>query len=259
MRLSHITWPQAEEYFKKNDLVILSCGSIECHGRHNPLGLDTLVPDKILDLIEEKCDCLIAPTMPYGATDDLTAYPGTIDIGQEVMHQVMQRIADSLVEHGAKRFVVINGHGGNSNPLDRISLDLHRRGIWMAVFSWWTTAGQLNPDWAGGHGDFQETSAVLAVDPQLVRYEYMDDQNIANDISAGLPTEGFDHVKFKNGLPRFFRDTRAYATNGWVGKKHPKDATEEIGREMLQTTADYIVDFIEEFKKAPLPPVLKQN
>lgn len=54
MRLSKITWPTAERYFKENDMVILPIGSTECHGRHMPLGTDTLIPDKILDLIEEK-------------------------------------------------------------------------------------------------------------------------------------------------------------------------------------------------------------
>jgi creatinine amidohydrolase len=245
-----------EEYFKHNDMVILSCGSIESHGKHNPLGVDTLVPDKLLDLIEEKSNVLIAPTMPYGATDDLTAYPGSIDIGGETMRLVMQSIADDLVKCGARRFVVVNGHGGNVNPLDRVSLNLHRRGMYMAVFSWWVTAGELNAAWAGGHGDIQETSAVLGVDPKLVKWEYMEDQNLVDDISPLLPTDGFDHVKFGDGKPRFFRDTRAYATNGWVGKKHPKDATVELGTEMLQTTADYISSFIETFKNVPLPPVL---
>ncbi len=46
MRLSKITWPTAERYFKENDMVILPIGSTECHGRHMPLGTDTLIPDK---------------------------------------------------------------------------------------------------------------------------------------------------------------------------------------------------------------------
>ena len=32
----------------------------------------------------------------------------------------------------------------------------------------------------------------------------------------------------------------------------PETATEEWGRKMLQTTADYIVDFMEEFKKVDI-------
>ena len=45
MRLANLTWPKAQEYFEKNDMVLISIGSIECHGRHMPLGTDTLIPD----------------------------------------------------------------------------------------------------------------------------------------------------------------------------------------------------------------------
>ena len=43
MRLTNLTWPKAQEYFEKNDMVLISIGSIECHGRHMPLGTDTLI------------------------------------------------------------------------------------------------------------------------------------------------------------------------------------------------------------------------
>ena len=62
MLLSEITWVRAEEYFKHNDMVIIPIGSIECHGKHMPLGTDTLIPDKIIELVrKQNDDILIAP------------------------------------------------------------------------------------------------------------------------------------------------------------------------------------------------------
>ena len=61
MRLENLTWPKAQEYFEKNDMVLISIGSIECHGRHMPLGTDTLIPEHLLEKIEKKSDVLIAP------------------------------------------------------------------------------------------------------------------------------------------------------------------------------------------------------
>ena len=81
MRLSNLTWPKAEEYFRGHDTVLIGIGSIECHGRHMPLGTDTLIPDFLLDKIEQKSDVLICPTIPYGATESLCDYPGTINLG----------------------------------------------------------------------------------------------------------------------------------------------------------------------------------
>ena len=74
MRLSHLTWPKAQAYFESSDMVLIAIGSIECHGRHMPLGTDILIPDHLLELIEEKSDVLIAPTIPYGACQSLSPY-----------------------------------------------------------------------------------------------------------------------------------------------------------------------------------------
>lgn len=87
MRLSNLTWPKAEEYFRAHDTVLIGIGSIECHGRHMPLGTDTLIPDFLLDKIEQKSDVLICPTIPYGATESLCDYPGTINLGTELLYQ----------------------------------------------------------------------------------------------------------------------------------------------------------------------------
>lgn len=259
MKLERLSWVHVEEYFKKNDLAILSIGSIETHGRHNPLGTDTVIPVHLVNMIDEKSGgkYLIAPNIPYGATDDLTSYPGTIDLGVTVTYEILKKVTESLYEHGARRFLIINGHGGNVNPIDRLSLEWHRKGVWVANINWWVLAGELNPDWAGGHGDFEETAAVLGVDPTLVDTSLLAPQNLVNDVSDTLPTDGFDHVLFQGAKVRFFRDTRAYATNGWVGKKDPANATEEIGRAMLEAVANYTVDFLEEYAKIALPPVLK--
>ncbi|MFR3283411.1 MAG: creatininase family protein [Clostridium fessum] len=54
MRLANLTWPKAQEYFEKNDMVLVSIGSIECHGRHMPLGTDTLIPEHLLEKIEKR-------------------------------------------------------------------------------------------------------------------------------------------------------------------------------------------------------------
>lgn len=64
MRLANLTWPKVQEYFEKNDMVLVSIGSIECHGRHMPLGTDTLIPEHLLEKIEQKSDVLIARPFP---------------------------------------------------------------------------------------------------------------------------------------------------------------------------------------------------
>ena len=146
MRLSKITWPTAERYFKENDMVILPIGSTECHGRHMPLGTDTLIPDKILDLIEEKNDnILIAPMIPYGACQSLADYPGTINIDSDVLYQYVYQIVDGLYKHGARKILVLNGHGGNIKTIERIGLEFDKKGAMVVMLNWWLMAWDMKP------------------------------------------------------------------------------------------------------------------
>ena len=63
---------------------------------------------------------------------------------------------------------------------------------------------------------------------------------------------GFHSVEFKGVNVDIIRNTPHVTDNGWIGPDHPNTATEEWGKEMLETTANYIVDFKEEFKKVKL-------
>ncbi len=260
MRLERMTWPQAETYFRNNDTVIIPLGSIESHGRHMPLGTDILIPDRILELFEQQSDTMIAPDMPYGCTDYLADFPGTVNLGHDVLYQVMSRICESLRVHGARRFVILNGHGGNIPVLDRVALDLQKKGCILAEINWWQMVWKLVPDqygnfpWSGGHGSCQETSAVMAVDPSLVDPSEIRDAE-CRPLTENMPASGMKTVCFKGAdipVPRFSMDI---SDNGWFGNDHPKYADAEWGMKMIQASADYIAEFIEELKKAQLPDV----
>ena len=252
MRLANITWPQAQEYFKENDMVLLAIGSIECHGRHMPLGTDTLIPDHLLQMIEEKSDVLIAPTIPYGATQSLASYPGTIDIDGEILFQFFRQVMLSLYRHGARKFVILNGHGGNMKTIEQLGLEFEEKGCLLANLNWWLMAWDLNPAWKGGHGGAEETAGVLAVDPGLVDWSQVEDMRL-KPVSDEIESTGFKTVRYKGVEIPVVRPVTDISDNGWIGPDHPKNATEEWGRDMLDACAKYIADFLGAFRRAPLP------
>lgn len=253
MRLANITWPKAEQYFKESDMVLLTVGSIESHGRHMPLGTDTLIPDRILELIEEKNDILIAPTIPYGACQSLSSFPGTVDIDIDVLYALLTNIVQNLYNHGARKFLLLNGHGGNIKTMERIALDFEDKGCLTAVLNWWLMAWDLNPAWKGGHGGGEETAGVMGVDPSLVDMSEIEGPLVLKDFSDEIKGTGFYTADFKGVSITIPRKTQNVTDNGWIGPDHPNTATIEWGQEMLQATADYIADFIEAFKNVPLP------
>ena len=252
MRLANMTWPQAEAYFKENDIVLLSVGSIECHGKHLPLGTDTLIPEKLLELIEPQTDVAIAPIIPFGACDSQTDYPGTVSLGVDTLYDVFTRLTQGYKAHGVKRFAVLNGHGGNMKTIERLGLEFEEKGCLVAMLNWWLMAWDMNPAWKGGHGGGEETAAILGIDPSLVDQSEIGGPLKLFDLTENLKATGFRSVEFKGVSVEILRSTPHVTDSGWIGPDHPNTATVEWGKEMLQTTADYIVDFMEEFKKVPL-------
>ncbi len=254
MRLERSTWPAVQRYFAAHDTVMLLFGSTEQHGTHNPLGTDTFAPQKLSELVEAKLpDLLIAPALPFGSTSRFEDFPGTISLGDRILSDVVNKMCDDLRRHGARHFVFVNGHGGNSKVLMEAAVALARKGCLAAQLDWWKMVRDFKPEWAGGHGGAQETSANLYIDPSTVDMDAVEDMNLVNDLGDEIPTTHFCTVEYKGVSVEVPRPTSYITDNGWIGPDHPRTASAAWGEEMLNAVADWMVDFIGAFSKAPLP------
>ena len=252
--LERSTWPAVEAYFANSDLVVLGFGSTENHGRHNPLGTDWMAPQRIVDLMDERRpEVLYGPTLRLGSADHFIDYPGTLSLGDDLLHQVVARICGQLYHYGARHFCFVNGHGGNTRALTMTGYELNDRGCQVALLNWWKLAGELNPAWGGGHGGAQETSANLWIDPTTVDTAAFGPMDLVDDGGSDIQTQGFDVVEFEGVHPSLIRRARRYATNGWIGKDDPKQASAEWGEQMLTAFADWAVEFLDTFAQSPLP------
>ena len=251
MILEKMSWLQAKEAFEKDPIVVIPVGSLEQHGPQSALGTDFLVPAYLANRIESMDNVLVAPTVNYGVCDYHMSFPGTVSIGVDGLSLILTRIALGLMSHGARRFLVLNGHGGNTPAIDSAALAVYKNGGIMAELDWWVVVGQLDPKYAGGHGDRIETEAMLAVDESAVCLDLcrdMDPKPLTDEISP-VHIQSFS---YKGAAVRIARDTKESAPNGWFGPWDPKDAKKENGLAMMDLMDSYLRDFIEEFRKAPL-------
>ena len=250
MRLAKCTYGKVEEYLKKSDMIVIPVGSTENHGKHMPLGTDFLIPDKIIELF----DVLVAPTIPYGATDTLMGFPGTISIGVDGLIMLLSKVTESLRRYGFRKFVILNGHGGNNKSIETVGMKLYKEGCLLADLNWWSMVGELNPDWKGGHGGGEETAAVMGVDPSLVDMDLIHEpMGLIDDIDPSMKTTGWSTVDYKGATVIIPREMIQYSGNGWYGKDAPDTATQEWGKEMLQSFTDWMDDFLQSFAKVELP------
>lgn len=252
MFLERMTTVQAERAFAKDPLAIIPLGSTEQHGPQCALGTDFLIPRNLAERVEamdETKNVIVLPTVPFGVCDYHMSFPGTINIGFEGLYLLLSKITGAMMQHGVRRFLVINGHGQNTPAIDQASLEVYRAGGIMASIDWWSLIGQIDERFAnGGHGDILETSAMMAVDPSCV------DLSLCRDLNPGQPTDEIrakyiQVVDFRGGSIRIARDTKELAPNGWFGPGDPRGATREHGEAMLEACAKYICDFIKEYRK----------
>ncbi len=113
MRITDMNWLQVEEYLKHNDRAVIPLGSTEQHA-YLSLSTDSILAERVAAEAAEPIGVVVFPVLAYGITPYFMAYPGTISLRVSTYLQVIHDMLESLTQHGFKRIVLVNGHGGNT-------------------------------------------------------------------------------------------------------------------------------------------------
>ena len=137
MQIEDMNWLNVEEYLKKDDRIILILGACEQHG-YLSLATDTRIPTAIAEKVSEKTKVLVAPPLNFGISTSFSNFPGTITLRTSTYLDVVEDLIKSLFRVGFRRFMILNGHGGNMNvkaKLHELLDELPKSRI--AFYSWW--------------------------------------------------------------------------------------------------------------------------
>ncbi|WP_343897375.1 creatininase family protein, partial [Craurococcus roseus] len=115
-RVAELTAPEAAERLAAGACAILPMGSLETHGPHAPMG-DYLLADALCVMMAERAaglgaDALALPPVPFGGEDFFNAVPGAVSLPLPLVQAVVEETAEALLRNGARRILVVNGHGG---------------------------------------------------------------------------------------------------------------------------------------------------
>ncbi len=229
-----LTGKEFEEF--KPKIAILPVGTVERHGDHLPLGTDYIVPEWIAAEVAKKVEnSLLLPTIPYGSSLTLAKFLGTIDVGTEAFMKYVKGVLAGVAKNGVKLIVIINGHGGNTRALSLVAKEAaYEHDVSIIVINWWSDVAQDKRNEIfkfPGHAGEDETSAVMAIRPELVKLEH------AKEHVRPYPSIKVYSRKVDEALYPF-------AVNG-----NPLLASAEKGRKFLQAVIDEIVDVIKEALK----------
>ena len=188
-----LLWESTRKEFRESieggalKAVIVPTGSTEQHNEHLAMIQDTasvtLVAQQAALLLYPQV--LVATPVSIGISPHWMDRKGTLSLRKETFLAVVYDICESLKTHGVANILVLNGHGGNVQPLrDAIPEMKQKLGINIAVNSYWdaysreTIARYMVSGKAPGHAAEFETSFAMAAFPQRVHWEGVDYQKI---------------------------------------------------------------------------------
>lgn len=231
------------EALAPNAIVVLPIGSTEQHGEHLPLLTDALIADTIcrraLGVVETPSPVVLAPLMPFGNSHH-HLFACAISLSADTYVRVLRDICSTLSRSGFKRILFVNGHGGNDQAMRLVSndvvLDLP---LTVAACSYWSLTSVIAdaPKVQGGHAGVYETAVMQHIAPDLVGTPNPD---------LGDTPAFFDLV-LSDGL--LVNRHNEWARIGGVTER-PDDATEDMGRRIVEDRATALAAAIASFDKA---------
>jgi creatinine amidohydrolase len=155
---------------------IVCAGAIEQHGKHLPLGMDTMDGYVISAAIaRELGHTLVAPIIRPGCSDHHLAFPGSLSIPPDLLQALCRTYCGNLCHHGFEQIALICTHGGNIEAMEavvpEIDAELPCNVAWANILRDPRDDEALAPILArygvtreegGIHSGFVETSILLA-------------------------------------------------------------------------------------------------
>ena len=223
---------------------VVPIGVIEKHGQQLPLGTDVYTAREICRRATAKEYCIIYPYYFFGQIFEAMHQPGTIAYSSDLLLRMLEETCQEISRNGIKKIILVNGHGGNTAFLQyfcQIQMASPRD---YAVY--YTTPSlsqedqrkitELRKTTIGGHADEAETSAMMAVRPDLVKLDRA-------TAESGVNQNRLQHVP--SGLYLGIRWYSQYP-NHYAGDA--KDANATIGEIAIEGRAKTLADMIKAVK-----------
>jgi len=249
--LQEMKWPEIRELIPSKPIVIIPTGSVEQHGPHLPLEVDSRIARELAfasaQILRKELSIVVAPGLEIGFSGEHLDFPGTLSLDAETFMHVASQILINLIGHGFEKFLFLNGHGGNEEALRLVARSMREKHeVLIAATSYWQLAREqikaLRRSPGGGinHGGEEETALMLHLRPQLV------DMNAATAGTMRWCSSYLVGSYDQEPQVAYGRKRADIAPLGHGGD--PTMATADQGKKMFEAIVEAIVRFTREFQ-----------
>jgi creatinine amidohydrolase len=248
MRLEHCKWPELAKLSER--IFVLPLGSLEQHGLHLPVFTDSLIISHIANRVEQlrSEQIVMFPVQWLGHSPHHRRF-GCVSLDFNPYVQMIRGMCASAIRVGARKILLINGHGGNDTPCKAAQRELKSdyeelEDLYIVYAAYWNlaaeqfTAIRSSPIGGMGHACEMETSVLLAENPELV--------DISKAKRGGpSPEMGYRVNDMLKPLPfSLINEFDEISQNGVVGM--PEFATAEKGARFLEAAAQSVLSLLDE-------------
>ena len=114
---------QLREKARQDAIVILPIASLEQHGPHLPVEVDSMLGETVAARAARKVmargqQVVVLPVLWTGLSEHHMSFGGTVTLDFPAFSAVVEGVCRSVLRHGFKRVVLLNAHGGNEGNVE---------------------------------------------------------------------------------------------------------------------------------------------
>ncbi|MBC7813586.1 MAG: creatininase family protein [Burkholderiales bacterium] len=233
--IAQMSWPEVRDALSTVRLAIIPTGSCEQHGPNMTLETDAAICYAVAERLTQRLHprAVLAPVAPYGISPHHMKFPGTISLRPETYEALHWDIVSSLKSHGIRHFLLVNGHGGNMDALNVMSLKMRTElDVEVAVMFYMHLAADVIKAGAKttlyGHACEVEVSVGYYLAPHTVKENLVPGETLPY-VHAHTDIKAAARVDY----PFMFEE---FTGNGALGDA--RLATYEFGKDIIETALD---------------------
>jgi creatinine amidohydrolase len=189
-----------EAVHKAEGVCLLPLSCIERHGHHLTLATDMLIGREVCNRAAALEPAVVFPDYIFTQILEARHYPGCIGIDPDLTIRLLENVCREIARNGLKKIVFVNAHGGNDNLIHyfaQIQLATPRDYVIYVAEQLYSPEDEaaIRAQWAtsvDGHAGEKETSAILAIRPDLVHADALPADG------EGLPQERLKTLRDMN-------------------------------------------------------------